>query len=311
MDLPFTAPFTAQQAAEAGVSPWSLRRWLDDGTVRRVLQGVYCPGTVADSLVVRAQCSALVLPAHSVIVERSAAWLHGIDLHDPDERFTVPRLEVISLRGNTRTRRDICFGATRDLQPRDITRLGVVPLTTPLRTALDLASLRGERGALAALDAFMRRFDIPRDQMLGELPRFRGRRGVIQLRRLVPLADPGAESQGESWLRATLIQLGFPPPETQIEVTHRSELLGRLDMGYRHLRIGVEYDGEDFHGPEHLLHDRHRLQRMQEDGWHVVVVRKDGLRQVETKPWQVELASVYAERSRLGVRRYPPAIRRT
>src|SRR5690606_20581765 len=142
------------------------------------------------------------LPAHCVVVERSAAWLHGIDLHNPDERFTVPDLEVVSLRNHTSTRRAGVYAGVRDLQPKDIWCQGGVRLTTPLRTAMDLACLAGEPPALAALDAFARKFGITRADLERELPRFRRRRGVVQLRRLVPLASPLAESPGESWLRA-------------------------------------------------------------------------------------------------------------
>lgn len=69
-----------------------------------------------------------------------------------------------------------------------------VRVTTPLRTALDLGCLLRAREAIAALDAFARLHGIPTALLTAELPRFKRRRGVRQLRTLVPLVDGRAES---------------------------------------------------------------------------------------------------------------------
>ncbi len=284
----------------------TLRAWLDQGVVRRVFRGVYVPSDLTDSLKVRAACAALILPAHCVVVERSAAWLHGIDLHDPDERFTVPDLEVVSLREHTSTRRHGVYSGVRDLKARDITQLDGVQLTTPLRTALDLGCLKGELPALAALDAFERRFEITRLDLEGELPRFRRRRGVVQLRRLIPLATPLAESPGESWLRGILIRNGFAAPQPQIELWESGVLRARIDLGYRHLRIAIEYFGEEFHGPEQEPHDRARIEWLEAHGWYVIVFRKQDLSGPALQAKLVELSQVVAERSQpRGRRCYP------
>ena len=299
-------PFLRRDMHDLGISDAHVRRWLRHGEIRRVFRGVYVPSKLEDTLELRAACAGLVLPPHCVLVERSAAWLHGIDLHAPDERFTVPELEVVSLRHRNAVRRAGVYGATRDLTSRDITHRGGLRLTTALRTALDLACLRGGPPALAALDAFMRAFAFTRDDFERELPRYRRRRGVVQLRRLIPLATPLAESPGESWLRALLLQHGFPVPEPQIEFWDHGRLVARADLGYRRLRIAVEYFGEEFHGPAEEEHDTARIRWLEERGWHVIVVRKDGFAGPARDAWMEELAREIARRSRpRGKRRYP------
>ena len=299
-------PFLRRDAHSLGIDDAQVRRWLRHGEIRRVFRGVYVPSRLEDTLELRAACAGLVLPPHCVFVERSAAWLHGIDLHAPDERFTVPELEVVSFRHKNAVRRAGIYGATRDLTSRDVTHRGNVGLTTPLRTALDLACLRGEPPALAALDAFMRAFAITHEDLERELPRYRRRRGVVQLRRLIPMASPLAESPGESWLRATLLAHGFPNPDLQIEFWDDGRLVARADLGYRHLRIAVEYFGEEFHGPDDEEHDMARIRWLEERRWHVVVVRKDGFAGPARDAWMNELAREIARRSRpRGKRRYP------
>jgi len=54
-----------------------------------------------------------------------------------------------------------------------------------------------------------------RADMLAALPRYGRRRGVAQLRELVPLADPRSESPRESWLRIEIHDAGLPIPNLQ------------------------------------------------------------------------------------------------
>ncbi|WP_162602322.1 type IV toxin-antitoxin system AbiEi family antitoxin [Nocardioides daejeonensis] len=305
LQLP-TTPFLRSDALAVGLTPGSLQSALARNEIRRVFHGVYAPTSLTDTIDLRAACAALVLPPHCVVVERSAAWLHGVDLHAPEERFTVPDLEVVSLPGHTTIRRPGVYAGVRDLKDRDLVTLGGIRVTSPLRTALDLACLRGVLPALAALDSFMRRFQISREEFEQELPRFRRRRGVVQLRRLIPLATPLADSPGESWLRGRLIEDGFPPPEPQIEFRENGELIAKVDLGYRQLRIAIEYFGDEFHGPKQREHDATRIAWLNANGWLVIVVRKEDLREPGWTRVRTELANAIANRRRpRGKRRYP------
>lgn len=299
-------PFLRRDFLATSAADRQLQALVADGRVRRVFGGVYAPTHLPDDLDLRLACAALVLPPHGVFVERSAAWLHGVDLRAPHERFVVPEPEVISLRGNNRVRRRGIYAARRDLRPDDIMALGDTRLTTPARTALDLACLRGVPAALTALDAFMRVHSLTTHDLGRLLPRYRRRRGVVQLRRLIPLASGLAASPGESWTRALLLEEGFPPPVLQFEFTLPNGRTGAIDMSYPDLKIAIEYFGEEFHGPDRAEHDQHRIAWLQEHGWHVIVLRKEDLRGAARDQWLDELSRVMAERSTpRSARQYP------
>jgi hypothetical protein len=74
--------------------------------------------------------------------------------------------------------------------------------------------------------------------------RYPGVRGLRRLRSALHLADPGAASPKETWLRLLLIDAGLPRPTTQIPVQANWRLVGVLDMGWERYQVAAEYDGD-------------------------------------------------------------------
>lgn len=297
------APFTRAQALATGVTRKQLAVALANSVVRRVLHGVYVRNDVPDTIETRCRAAALVISPHSVVCDRTAAWLHGVDVLRFHELEILPPLETYVLRWHAPPRRAGCDGGSRDLQPQDVTELFGLRLTTPLRTVLDLACKLSARDALAVLDAFMRLHGITHAEMEMELPRYRGRRGVIQLRRLVPHADPRAESVGESWTRLAIIDSGLPTPEPQWWVEVEGVPTYRLDLAYPRHRVVIEYDGEEFHtGPDQRKHDRERREWLRNQGWIVVVVDKRSFTSRAIEEWLGELKQALRSRSRRSSR---------
>ena len=270
-------PFNRAQAQKAGMSVRILRRLLDKGLVRRVLRGVFVDAAAEDTLELRAQSVVAAVPRNVVVCDRTAAWLHGVNVTGLSGRLDLPPLDVYRIGGDNRVRRAACQAGTRTLGPFDVQLLEGLAVTTPLRTALDLGRLLPRGEAIGALDGLLRlrRFDV--DDLYVELPRFKGARGVVQLRRLVPLADARAESPAESRLRLQLHDGGLPPPAVQHEVrTPHGALVARLDLAYPDLLLAVEYDGRDFHTtPQAQTHDRARRARLRRLGWTVVVLTSE------------------------------------
>ncbi len=108
-----------------------------------------------------------------------------------------------------------------------------VTVTTPLRTALDLACNLRRREAMAAVNAFARSHGVTAEQMGAELRRFRGRRGVRQLRDLISLLEPLIESQRESWLWLEIHDHGLPLPVPQHWIDIDGVPTYRLDFAIR------------------------------------------------------------------------------
>ncbi len=283
-------PFTWSQLKTTGVRKSHLQHWLDTGRVRRVMRNVYAPSELPDNLVTRAQASTLVINQFSVVCDRTAAWIWDIDTLQYRELDFLPPLETFVLRGFYPTSRRECHGGQRDLEPSDICEVEGLRVTTPLRTALDLGCKLRRRRALAALDSFMRQYGITREQMLAELPRYRRRRGVVQLRELILLADPRAESPGESFTRMEIIDAGLPIPELQLWVKESGRDVFRVDLAYPKSWVIVEYDGRDFHdGDEQREADRLRRKWLRDRGWKVIVVRKEDLHGDALAAWISEL----------------------
>ena len=274
--VPVERPFSAHEADIAGV-PASLRRKLvERGLLRPVLRGVFVASQVPDSLRLRVSAVSLVVPAHVVLVDRSAAWLHGVDALPRSAIHRMPSLDLFSLAGS-RMRREGVRSGTRELLGRDVEEVGGVRVTTPLRTACDLGRLLWRYDALGAIDGFLR-LGVDQAHLLSEVDRFKGHRGVVQLRFLAPLGDRGAESQPESALRLHWHESGIPvPPVTQIwEYDDDGTPRYRIDLGSPEVRYGAEFFGEEFHDDDVAEHDEVRLAWLgKERSWLMEVFRKD------------------------------------
>jgi hypothetical protein len=257
--LPIDRPFTAHEADAAGV-PASLRHKLvASGLLRPMLRGTFVASQVPDSLRLRVAAVQLVTPPHVVIVDRTAAWVHGVDALPRSAIHEMPSLDLYS-RSSSRMRRTGVSSGIRTLTGADVEHIGGVAVTTPLRTACDLGRLLWRYDALAAIDGFLR-LGVAQDELVREVDRFKGHRGVVQLRRLAPLGDSGAESPPESALRLHWHEAEIPAwPRTQIWVlSDDGARKYRIDVGDEEVRFGGEYFGEEFHGEDETDSDEDRL----------------------------------------------------
>ncbi len=171
----------------------------------------------------------------------------------------APQIDAFKFRGHDRLRNALARSGERWLVPSDVVPLqGDVCVTIPLRTAWDLGRLTVGIVAIGGMDALARAGSFTVDELVAGVERFRRQRGVVQLRELAPIVDPRAESVGESSVRLRWRQCpGLPGPELQIPVLDPSGCpLYWLDLGVQELRLGVEYDGEQWHSdPEDRAHD--------------------------------------------------------
>ena len=246
--LPIDQPFTTDDARAAGVRPNQLTALLGAHVLKRPFRGVYLAADCPDSLAVRVACLRAVIPADSFAADHTAAWLHGGDSTQLPNADLVPSEPVFFRPSEHRAlRRTGCESGERHVLPQDLTDIGGVLVTTPLRTAWDLGRLQHRDAAMAGLDSMMRVGEFGLDELWDGVERFKAQRGVVQLRALAPLADPGAESFGESALRLRWWDAGLPRPETQIVLMDNEMEAARLDMGLRELFFAAEYDGQEWH----------------------------------------------------------------
>lgn len=305
--LPLDQPFTPDEAAALGVSRRQLRSLVHRCLVRRVVRGVYAAAQAPDDLAFRARAVALVLPTDAVATDRTAAWLHGVDLVPRTAATVAPPIEFF-LEPGRRARRLGVESGERTLMSRDVVELGGVRATSPVRTALDLARLVWRFDALAALDQFLR-LGVSQTQLVAELDRFRGYRGVVQARQLVPLADPRAESVAESALRLHWHDAGLPRPDLQVWVSDAAGVaVYRLDLALPEVRFAAEYDGVEFHSSlAARAHDRSRRGWLDvEGGWVIEVFGKNDVYRPYSDPGPRLRAGLIRARARLGDGRRTP-----
>jgi hypothetical protein len=269
-------PFNLADAAELGISADDVYRMIDDGTVRRVVRGAFVPASTPDTPQTRAAAAARVVAPHHVVIDRTAAIIHGVNALTYAELDLDVALETCALRGHTRSRRTGLEGHTRDLTPIDIMRVGSVTVTTPIRTACDLGCNLRRREAFAAMCALAREHGLVTADFVRMLPRYRGRRGVRQLKELAPLVDPRIESAREAWTFLAIHDAGLPLPEPQFWIEIDEVPTYRLDLAYEHARVCVEYDGVDAHEltADQRRYDAERRQWLRDHGWTVIVVRR-------------------------------------
>lgn len=274
LQLPAT-PFSVRDLDVLGLTRKQLRGMLADGAVRPLLRGTYAAADLPDTLDLRAQAAALLLPPHHVVVDRTAAWIHGIDAYAYAELECVPPVETCALRGHTRTRLTGTAGGTRTLAPHDIAVVQGVSVTTPLRTSCDLGCRLRRREAYAAMCAFARRHAVTSAVLNAKVRRLGGRRGVIQLRELATLVDQRFESAREAWVFLAIHDAGLPHPVRQHWVEVDGVPTYRLDFAYVRARVCIEYDGVEAHlrTEEQIRRDAERRALLSANGWTVIVVR--------------------------------------
>lgn len=270
-----------------------------------MLRGVFLRADVPLTTGLKLAAAALVINPCSVACDRTAAWIWGVDVHEFGELDAVPPVETRVLPGRHRTERQGVKGGERHLMPCDWVEVDGVKVTTPLRTAMDLGCLLPRRSALAAMDALMRAHGFTRGDLTRVLPRYHRRRGVIQLRELVPWVDPRAESQPESWTRLELLDHGLPMPRLQWWILIDGIPTYRLDLAYPSARIAIEYDGEEHHtSPEDRERDRVRRDWLTVHGWTVIVVCRTDFTASTERWWVREVADALREAQRVPRAQY-------
>ncbi|MCB0916673.1 MAG: hypothetical protein H6525_06615 [Actinobacteria bacterium] len=118
-----------------------------------------------------------------------------------------------------------------------------VVTTTLARTVLDCATCLPFVDAVVVADQALRRPDVTAIDLASAMREAGRRRGIAQARRVLRLADEGAESPGETRVRLILAEAGYDV-ESQVEVRDRSgRFVGRVDLMLRSHSVFVEFDG--------------------------------------------------------------------
>jgi very-short-patch-repair endonuclease len=254
-------PFTATEAREHGISPKTLR----GPRVATVHAGVYRYAWTPLTFELRVAAARKVLPDDAALSHVSNLECRGLTMRPATVLHFSSQQDV-------RIRRDglVLHRYQGTLEP-EINR--GVPLLVPVRTFVDCATMLSVRELVEVGDWMvaqglvdvrtLRRFvdDVHLD-------------GVQRARRAVPFVRAGSESTRESRVRWMLVSEGLPEPELNRDIRDASgRFLARGDIVYDEYRVLVEYDGwHHERDAAQRQHDHLRRERLEAEGWRVIVV---------------------------------------
>jgi hypothetical protein len=147
---------------------------------------------------------------------------------------------------------------------------GVVPVSTPARTALDIACRGVTDDAVVAVDSALRSTMVCAAE-LNQLFAVSRPRGISAARRVLALSDPGSGSVPETQARLLFSAAGLPISVTQLLVLVDGRIVARVDFGWPEAMLIVEIDGFGPHsGRTAFQHDRTRQNALVNAGWLVL-----------------------------------------
>lgn len=176
---------------DVGAAAWfALRR---DGVVRPLCADVALRADLAESVELRAAALAHLVPARAVVGRRSAAWVH-VGGAAPD------RVELLFPPRSHRTDPDLeRVAAEATLGAADVLMCGPVRVTTPLRTAIDVARFLPPAEATSIVTLLVAAGGVRPDELLAGLDRVGAARGVRRARRtLAAVVDRAATARADA-----------------------------------------------------------------------------------------------------------------
>jgi very-short-patch-repair endonuclease len=249
----------ARQLWAAGVSRAEVRQRVSTGWLTRRYRGVYLVGPL------RSECTepmaaVLALPTGGLLSHYPAAvrWVLRPARREP--------MHVTVTAGDARGPAEIEVHRVTDLHPTDRTTRDGIPVTSPARTLLDLATQVSAKDLARAADE-ARVHRLVTDHSLNEqFQRYPHHRGTAALRNAIQTEPALTRSEAERRFLELVRAAGLPEPETNARVGRYE-----VDFLWRDQRLIVEVDGYAFHSSRSSFEqDRHRDAELTAGGFRVM-----------------------------------------
>jgi very-short-patch-repair endonuclease len=226
------------QLLDLGMSASAVGRAVDAGRFRKLHRGVYLFGPL-ESARSREMATVLSVGPNATASHTSAACLWEL------LRIEPPRPVHVTVPGSGGRRRpDIVVHRTRHLADDERAVVDGVPVTTPIRTIVDIAGMLGHRDVEQVLATAEREGLVGNQELTTLLERYPGRLGTAMLRTLVQEATAPnfTRSEAERRCLSLLRQAGLPRPETNVSMGPYE-----LDLFWPEERLAIEIDGYAHH----------------------------------------------------------------
>ncbi|MGW9112496.1 hypothetical protein [Microbacterium sp. NPDC055683] len=257
--MPARSPLLFTRAAVvADLSRAGLDAALARGSLLRVRPGRYANAREWQATHVEERQRQLFAAAQEdaevepIAANITAAAAHALPLF----RVRDERIHTVNVDGRAASSTSRCFRHDDACDPADIVRLDGRLTTSLSRTVFDVIRTQPAETAITVIDAALRQVAVDgsgrvrdieaaerlRDDIRRHVDAGVGARGIVQARRMVDLAHPGADGPGESVSRLYLADLGFAPIEVQVRVAGPDGGEYSVDLGFA--GVLAEFDGE-------------------------------------------------------------------
>lgn len=266
--------FTRAQALAAGATSRMVDHRLATGRLERVHPGTHVVAGTPRTFRLRVLAACFV--SGGVASHRTAGALWELDGVEEG---------IVEVSGADRVRIDgLRAHQVRDFAPRDLTRVGPIPVTSVPRTIIDLAADLDHDALEAALDDALRRrlLTVARRSAVYHRVTHRGRRGIGVVRELLnarPSASAVPDSPLEAKMQRLIARAGLPEPVLHYRVGDGERAIAVIDLAYPDQRIAIELDGYRYHhGRQRWQRDLQRANVLILLGWRVLRFTDEDLR---------------------------------
>lgn len=225
-------PFRGSLAVELGLLSAEQLRGPNFVRLRR---DIYVGAETEVDTRVRVQALRAWTRERGIVAGPLAALAYGADCPWEDSEVVVPE--------HYRLAPSDVVMRTDQLRADEIAERFGCPITSPARTAFDLARRGPLVEAVAAVDSVAHACGLTPEHLRTIAEAHPRTRGVVQVRRVLELADPRAESLPETRVRLGLLDRGVPPAVPQYGVTLAGGARVRLDLAWPEAKVALEYDG--------------------------------------------------------------------
>jgi AbiEi antitoxin C-terminal domain len=222
-------PIIGSEALRTGTLTRAQLRWR----YTAIYPDIYVPVDTRVDLPTRAFGAWLWSGRTAVIAGATAANLHGVF-----GNAGSTCIELIAQR--RRTPPGVIIRQER-IGDDEISSFGELPLTSPARTALDLARRLPRDDAVIRLDKLAAFTDVTRPEIAALVDRYSGARGIEQARTAIDLMEFAGGCTMHTRLRLMLIDGGLPRPETGILVGDDLWSGVVFALGWPQWKVGVGF----------------------------------------------------------------------
>jgi very-short-patch-repair endonuclease len=250
---------TSAQLAEAGLSRHAIAHRVGTGWLRRLHRGVYLVGPL-QAPHSRAMAATLAVGAGALLSHHAAAVLWGLR---PPRGGPID----VTVPGRERRHRDgIRTHTVARLHPADATRQHGIPVTSPARTLLDVASALGPGDLARATEEAQVQRRVSTHSLDEQFSRYPTHRGTAALTQAIRPDPALTRSEAERRFLELIRAARLPTPETNVRIDGHE-----VDLLWRQAKLMVEIDGYAFHSSRSAFErDRRRDAALTGRGWRVI-----------------------------------------